>query len=148
MAKSDLPKWYYDACALDVKEVFAEITKKHRANETLISFLALGEAYGNNFNKSDKLAEGFFELIGKLRNNIKIISNEKTNGILRELMEAFPMLDAADALHIATAIKNDCEMIRTADQDMYGIPKKKLLEFCKNQGKKNIFISEVKLKSR
>lgn len=146
MAKTTLPKWYYDANALDVKEVFVEITKKHRANETLISFLALGEAYGNNFNKSDELAESFVELIGKLRDHIKIITNEGTNGILKELMETFPRLDAADALHLATAIHNNCEMIRSGDKDIYGIPEKKLSEFCGTVKKGPIFLSRVKIK--
>jgi len=43
----EIDKYYYDACSLDSRcEIYGEILSKH-PRETIISHLAIGEAYGN-----------------------------------------------------------------------------------------------------
>ncbi len=42
--------WYYDACALDCdKDVYRYIVNK--SNRSLVSYLAIGEAYGKSIKK-------------------------------------------------------------------------------------------------
>ncbi len=136
---SDYKKWYYDACSLDSnKDVYVEIEsniKKHNT-KAIISHLSLGEAFANCHRKGKEQLYAFIDLISNLKDSdlIKVVGNDHTIKELKDIFEVFDGLHAADALHLATAIYNNCEILRTTDNDLLKLPKKKVLEIAKKYG--------------
>lgn len=123
--KGEVPaeRWYYDACALETSIIYDEIINNTRSYRKLTaSFLSLGEAYGNCFRdgKGENAPANFVELINELRklDKLDIVSNadiEDEFEFVRNLCEI--RLEVADAVHLATAIKNRCNIFRTFDDD-------------------------------
>lgn len=135
---------YYDACTLDgSKQTFREILNKDDANNCIISHLALGEAYGNSVQKGDRIADEFLKLVRQLKPYIKIVNHDGIETILGELLQQTDMrVEAADAMHIATAIKYNCEVLRTLDYGMYNMSSSKINAFAGRHGLSIFSISE------
>ena len=127
-------KWYYDACTLDLSETYAELINKKHPKECYVSHLALGEAYANCHLKGRDIAEAFVELIEKMRGYITITKNDGIDRLFNEVREAVPALSITDAIHVATALKNGCNVVRTLDRDVWGIDKKTLAELAAKSG--------------
>lgn len=124
-------RWYYDACALDYDiNIYGEMISKHHPKEVVISFLALGEAYGNCHKKGENQSKQFTALIERLRDikNIHIFNNENVGEYLDQVRGRFPALDIIDAIHLATALYYKCNIVRTTDSDLYNQPSKKVKE--------------------
>ena len=118
-------KWYYDANALDSGKGFYREIINSRPKETLISHLAIGEAYGNCLGKGKEEAMAFTELMDKIRGlfgkyNIKIIGNDDIEKQLDIVRGKIKRISITDAVHLATALKYKCCMFRTSDRDLYG----------------------------
>lgn len=152
--KNGKPKFrfYYDACTLEsTTKAYGEILNGSSTTLTIISHLSIGEAYGNAIDKSDEAAETCVELIEKLRKlkgkSVKIVGNDVGSDVFCDIQETFPTLDHADALHLATAIKNKCDVLRTIDQDLYGLNRKKVHELGARYDIKNLSISKKDLLS-
>lgn len=133
--KSTHPRWYYDACTLDKdRGIFAEIINQKRQKHPKICFfshLALGEAYGNCFLKGKEQTEAFFELIESMRGFVCIVENDGVDRVFKEVREEFPRLGIMDAIHLATAIHLNCEILRTTDRDFHGLRSDAVKEFSK-----------------
>ena len=149
----NIERWYYDACAIDSeKHIYGEIVSKKNPIKPIISHLALGEAYGNccykykkNYNKID----AFCTLIGSLveLHCVEFIGNDDIDSIFTEIKNNFGRLSITDAIHLSTAIKSECNILRTTDPDLLGIPGKKITDFCeKSFGIKNFKITKIKNK--
>ena len=116
---------------------------KKDANNCIISHLALGEAYGNSVQKGDQIADKFLKLVHQLKPYIKIVNHDGTETILSELLRQTDMrIEAADAMHIATAIKHQCEVLRTLDYGMYNMSSTKINAFANKHGLPIFSISE------
>lgn len=145
-------RFYYDACTLEsTTKAYKEILNGEATTLTVISHLSIGEAYGNSIDKGDEAAQTYVELIEKLRKlkskSVKIVGNDIDHGLFYDIQETFPALDHADALHLATAIKNKCDVLRTIDPDLYRLNNKKVHEIGIRHGIRNFSISEKGLLS-
>lgn len=114
-------RWYYDACALEAGIIYDEIINNTRSKRKLTaSFLSLGEAYGNCFrdDKAEDAPEKFIQLINELKkiNKLDIIPNARIEKAFR-FVRATCRLEVSDAMHLATAIRNNCNVFRTFDPD-------------------------------
>lgn len=137
-------RWYYDACALEGEGTIYEIVNTRRyPKESVLSHLSLGEAYGNCFLGGKEKSEAFIELIEKLRRHITIIKNDGIDNQFEEVKAKIPALSITDAIHLATALKNDCSLIRTIDRDLYGIEKNKVHDLGKKFGIEEFSISNM-----
>jgi len=130
-------RWYYDACALDQRNTYYEITNKNPPKEAVISHLALGEAHGNSHSKGSKVADAFIQLIESLRGLIKIVGNDGVESEYESINDIFPYnkfskFTITDRIHLATALKHGCTLFVTTDQFLIkSLPKKKLEELCR-----------------
>ena len=136
---------YYDACTLDSsKKTFGEILNKKDGNNCIVSHLAIGEAYANSFTKQKEVPETFIKLLGQLKPFISIVNHDGIETVLDELLSQKEIrIEAADAVHVATAIKNRCEVLRTLDYGLYNIPNKKIKAFAERYGLPNFSISKM-----
>lgn len=126
-------KYYYDACALESSsEIYKEIVNG-RANDHIVSHLSLGEAYGSCLYKGTEQSEGFIGLITSIKSYIKIVGNDVPEDLLTDIKNDISSLSATDTIHVATAIREGCSVLKTTDNDLLGggIPKK-----CNDLGKK------------
>ncbi len=108
---------------------FFEIINGRHSIKPVLSHLSLGEAFGNCFLKGKEKAGAFIGLIEKLRDYISIIENDGIDNQFEEVKNQVPALSAlsiTDAIHVATALKNGCSVLRTFDRDLYGIAKCKV----------------------
>ena len=113
-------RWYYDACTLKAGIIYDEIINNTRSTRKLTaSFLSLGEAYGNCFRdgKAEDAPEKFFQLIEALKKagKLDLISNAGIEKEFKFIRENCGILEVSDATHLATAIKNGCNIFRTFD---------------------------------
>lgn len=144
-------KWYYDACALDSGlETYSEIINKNHPIKPIVSHLSLGEAYGNCHGriKSKEASEAFIDLINRLKalNKLNIVGNDGINDIFDEIRNDIPHLSITDLMHLATAIKNKCNIFRTIDDDFINlsdINKKKIKEIAEKSYTPNFVIRRV-----
>ena len=122
-------RWYYDACTLDERfyQIFVrDLTGKHCSRKGIISHLALGEAYGNVFEKGREETEAFLGLIENLRQYIEIVGNDVDDDLIRNIQGIVSSrVDITDVIHLATAIENDCQNVFSIDGDLADIPRKK-----------------------
>ncbi len=140
-------KWYFDACALDFDpdQSVKDITNKTAI--AYISHLSLGEAYGNclrkNFDKTGEDANEaifiFTNFVRRLKGFVNIIGNDDIDDIFSELRDTF-RLSITDAMHLATAIKNECNVFRTADPD-FNVDRKKINDYVKKRNGREFAIS-------
>lgn len=139
-------RWYYDSCTLDRKEAYAEIINAARKYGIvcLTSYLGIGEAHGTCLVKGEEQTEALLELLSKLGQMMRIVDNDDIDKELSEVRKEFPSLTFTDAIHLATAIKYKCENLRTNDQDLIGLPKKKVLEVAQKHGCPKFAISYLK----
>ncbi len=138
------PKWYYDACALRYsRSIVDEIRGKSIRNEIVISYLTLGEAYGTCCNESEELEEFFNELFEDVKGHVTIISNHVSDILLSKIRDECKIIKVIDAIHLATAIKNGCEVFRTADRDIYGLTNVTRKRLRKISGISNFKISKI-----
>lgn len=145
MTKTKEPeKWYYDACALEKDVAIHDLVNK--LNKTVcVSHLALGEAYGNCVKKGGDAVEAFMKLIAQLNDAkfIEIVGNDADFGDMESIKKVVTRIDMADAVHIATAKKNECCKLKTSDRDLLGITGKKLQELNMELGIKNFNIIKI-----
>lgn len=144
-------KWYYDACALENEMILKEIMKMNRKYPRLhiISHLSLGEAYGSCCNKGKEAASSFLDLMEKLLDryfeNIKIVGNDCPKKIIDYIRKNF-VLSITDALHLATAVKNKCCILRTTDYHLYNLSKQKIRGLKEKFNLSQFAITEMKRK--
>ena len=121
-------RWYYDACSLEYKSCYGEIlsNNRHHKIRAIASHLSLGEAYANCRIKGGEQANAFIELMTQLGNLLNIVENDGIDRIFAKIREGFPALSITDAIHLATAIAYKCEVMKTEDPDLCGLPKKKV----------------------
>lgn len=134
---TNIRKWYYDACVLDEsKNTYYEIINKNPkfSITSITSHLGLGEAYGNCRKKGEEQAEAFISLINKLGNRLDIVGNDDIEKELIRILEVFPALSITDAIHLATAIRCKCEILRTIDPDLHRLPHKKVRKLAEEFG--------------
>src|SRR3989344_9192689 len=155
MAKSEnQQKWYYDACALDNdKHAYGEIYNggKRNGRIALAGNLSIGEAYGSNYRKKgQETANSFLDLLRQLlaiRSNgatgLEIVHHKGIRDIFKEIQDRFPRLDIEDAIHLATAIKNGCCELRTADSDLYKLPAKEVKELATKFGNNAFVVTQM-----
>lgn len=143
--KAIKPKWYYDACALrHGRGIVDEIRGKSIKKDILISYLTLGEAYGSCCNESEEFEEFFKDLFENIKKYITIVSNHVPDRLFNEIREECKTMKVADAMHIATAIENGCEILRTADRDIHGLTNATRKRLREISGIPNFKISKVK----
>ena len=110
-------KWYYDACTLDKsKKTYSEIVNSQSYRVSIVSHLSLGEAYANCREKGKEEFESFSSLINILEKYIKVVGNDASQGILDGIRQVFQELEITDSVHLATAIDNKCQVLRTNDR--------------------------------
>ena len=136
--KKKVQKWYYDACALDDdKDTYKEVFRgKKKGIVAVASNLSIGEAYGNSYKKKgQEAAEAFIDLIGRL-NKIKAFEIVNHTGIDKKFKQvrSATRLSITDAMHLATAMSNECCNLITADSDLYDLPKESLKDISKECG--------------
>jgi predicted nucleic acid-binding protein len=142
-------KWYYDACALDYDlDVYGEMTSKNNPKQIVLSHLALGEAYGNCYLDGEEKARLFIQLLERLReifnkHQMLIVRNENIYKQFGKVREHFEVLDIADAMHIATALKHKCNNIRTIDSDLAGLQKLKVRQLGEEFEIDNFVITKI-----
>lgn len=123
--------WYYDSCTLDKsKSDYGEMFNRTPPIKPVISFLSIGEAFGNSYLKGEYQLDAFVDLMKALKPFIKVVENDGSTNTLTRVREVFTALSITDALHIATAIENNCVCVRTTDRDLYGLSKEGLKELC------------------
>ena len=141
------PRHYYDACTLEQRMAYTEIINRKNPNFSVISHLSLGEAYGNEFAKGEVASRAFTNLIEKMRDYFHLAGNDGVDAILLKVKEYFPRLSITDAIHLSTAIKNQCLAFRTADLDLYGLDDKKVKKLASEFELPNFCISKMDNKS-
>jgi predicted nucleic acid-binding protein len=123
-------KWYYDACTLDKKtNIYHEIINRTE-KRSIISHLAIGEAYGSCRVKGADQASAFIELIRSLDAHIEVVGNDiKRRGVdIATIKDAFPKLTLSDLVHLATAIDLGCSIMKTSDCHLYDLPVQEVKE--------------------
>ncbi|MFT4326546.1 MAG: PIN domain-containing protein [Candidatus Woesearchaeota archaeon] len=121
---------YLDACALhESKSMLGQLySKKSKEKiQPITSHLSLGEAIGNILYKKHADPKVFVESIEKFiaKGILKITGNDD----VKKYMEAINLhirLSETDTMHVATAIKNKCDIFITTDSDI--LKQKKALE--------------------
>lgn len=122
-------RWYYDACVLDKnKSAYAEMFNRTPTIQPIISHLSFGEAFANSYMKGQEKLDAFVSLITNLKTYIKVVQNDGSEKVLQEVRATFPALSITDAIHMATALENNCICIKTTDRDFCGLNSKKLNE--------------------
>ncbi|NQU78623.1 PIN domain-containing protein [Candidatus Woesearchaeota archaeon] len=134
---------YYDACTLDVNEdIYRKLLNaKNGKIQPVTSHLSIGEAVGNVCFKLDKRIKS-----GKLdedqaRNDLnlfvthlfncqsagllKVVGNDGVEKILEVVLSKFGGLDLTDCVHLATAMREDCNVLLTMDGEFVKRTKKK-----------------------
>jgi len=136
MSRTDLPKikWYYDACVLDelwFSDIMNEGTNRHCPKMIVLSHLALGEAFGNIYNKKKPEALlAFTDFINSLKKaaHVSVVGNDDDNypSLFDQIRGDVSELSITDAIHVATAIKEECCNIISNDRDINGLSDFKL----------------------
>jgi len=136
MSKTTPPKikWYYDACVLDehsYADIMNEGTRRHCPKTIVLSHLALGEAFGNIYNKQKPEALlAFTEFINTLKENahVSVIGNndDASLSLFDQIRGDVSELSLTDAIHVATAIKEACSNLISNDRDINGLSEFKL----------------------
>ena len=139
--RDKMEAWYYDACVIEREFFYSEITGKTKKYRRFItSNLAIGEAFANRCesSKKDNNPTDFVVLINWLReaNKLEIKSNAgiTIRRLTKTILEDFPFLDIADSVHLATAIKNKCQVFRTTDRHFIEEDQKKIIKLAKENG--------------
>jgi len=130
--------WYFDACALEEKKRLGSLATACSKGGAIVvvSHLSLGEAYGSCVKKDNndisRGGEGerlrtFNSLIQELCNAeyLCVVSNEDIDEILEKTRDYFK-LSITDAMHLATALKHHCQIVKTTDRDLSGLNASKL----------------------
>ncbi|MFA6601435.1 MAG: PIN domain-containing protein [Candidatus Paceibacterota bacterium] len=155
MASTELSeKWYYDACTLDHRlATYGEIINKGHKSYT--SHLAVGEACSSCLlkagdTKNYEILDFFVDLLKKLRNieQLEIVSNDHVESILRKISEIVPVLSITDSLHLATALREQCCVFRTIDNDFNGLTKSVCEELAHENGMSRFAVSSMSPKDR
>jgi predicted nucleic acid-binding protein len=142
-------KWYYDACALEGEKVYDEMyTNTKFKIYPLVSHLSFGEAYGNVLDKGKKQISDFNRLISTVKEHcgLKVVGNDGIKSIYNKIQEINSRLSLTDSIHLATAIKNKCEIFKTRDGDLTNLSyvcKNKFAKFAKSKGCTNFNIQKV-----
>ncbi|NQU82374.1 MAG: PIN domain-containing protein [Parcubacteria group bacterium] len=144
--KSVKPRIYYDASALisQKRDIFDEIAGESIKKDILISYLALGEAYGSCCGDGEEDEEYFRQLFSKIRKFVKIVKNDVSTRLFDSVRSECGRIEICDALHLATAIYYKCEQLRTKDRDLSGIDKNKIKKLAKKYKIPNFAICETK----
>ncbi|MCK5476558.1 MAG: PIN domain-containing protein [Candidatus Aenigmarchaeota archaeon] len=143
-------KWYYDACALDKKvDIYNKIYScKKRNTISLTSALSIGEAYKNCYYKGNDQVNDFVSLINKMSSKygLEIVSNKDIDKQFTKIREKFDHLSITDAIHFATAIRHECEILVSIDNDFTGLNKKDVEGVAKELGLKKFSILDLNKK--
>ncbi len=136
-------KWYYDACTLDLKSTYPEIVnnKKKRSISAVVSHLALGEATGNCHYKGEEKYSAFLDLIYKTLPFVQVVGHDGIGKQMKKVREIFPALAITDCVHLATALKGRCELMRTTDSDLHKLNKAEVKKLGLEMGINNFSIS-------
>lgn len=144
----NMTRRYYDACALDQYYEIINLEKDH-STEAWTSHLGIGEAIFNIIDKTDKDADkkipAFVEYIVDLVRvkRLKVIGHDNIGDWLSKISECLSILQLSDAVHLATALKNDCVAFRTTDTDFTARERKtKIHKFASDNGKPRFRIVE------
>ena len=140
-------RYYYDACALDYdKSILGEIIKNNKFNiKSVVSHLALGEAYANCKLKSEEIEDSFTDLIRSMGSYLTIVHNDGVEGEILKVKEIFPALSITDSMHLAAALKHKCSVLRTRDRDFFGQDSEKLKEIGNHFGITNFCVSKIEI---
>ena len=141
----DSIKWYYDACTLTNREELKEVINsyKNRRVIPIISHLCVGEAFSSSHLKSREKLEAFIELIFSLGDHIKIVENDGIETQLEHVNELFSNMGFCDRIHLATALRWKCVLLKSRDGDFTGITLKKLDEVARKCGYDQIRINKI-----
>ncbi len=134
-------KWYYDANILTYCDwVTGEIiNSKYR--KALISHLALGEAIAGELIKGDEQVHAVLGLVNALKENdvLEIVNHDGIDSNFKAIREdSSNILSIMDAVHLATALHKDCNILRSIDPDLCNMQKKSLkniVNVCCKKGK-------------
>ena len=142
-------RYYYDACTLDLTETYQEITNSKHC-EAVVSFLALGEAYGNTLlYKSEDQLDSFLKFISNLNKAslIFIVGNDDVDHIADEIKASKTgrEMSTTDAIHFATAVREKCSVFRTSDRDFHGCTGKEFAEVAQKYGAYGFSIQKIDL---
>jgi predicted nucleic acid-binding protein len=112
-------KHYFDACTLESGTgVYGLILNKLHPNDVIVSHLSLGEAYGNSLLGGEDKTNAFVGLIQTFQKYIKVVDHDGIDHIIKDIWDCEKIkLKMADAIHLATAIKNGCSVFHTSDGD-------------------------------
>ncbi len=139
------PRWYYDACTLErSKSAYAEMFNSHYPIQAIISHLSFGEAYANAHLKGKEQVDAFVKLMHSLSPYIEVVENDGCDDAFAKVREKFERLKITDAMHLAIAINNGCEIVRTTDRDLYGLPKPDLKSLGQIYGLSSLAITQMK----
>lgn len=142
--KATKQRWYYDACVLDKeKNIFGDIINKDHIKESIVSHLALGEAYGKCLSKGEVQADAFIKLINTLKKYIRVVGNDAPKEILDKVKNKFITLRLADAVHLATAINYKCSVFKTSDYDLYRFSKRETNDLSQDCNGTNLVIHKM-----
>jgi len=139
--------WYYDACTLSSVDVIREIV--NQSHNSVISHLAVGESIANEYSKhgldAGQNAVSLFEqLIGL--GKINIVGHDDVVKPYDSVRERFTSLSITDALHLATAIKYKCTVLKSADGDFCNDPRpSEIKKFVKDEYTFNMKVKKVPL---
>ena len=128
-------KHYYDACMLGTGQLYPLVTSSYGEDIHTFSHLGAGEAICSEHLKKSKspdkrMLENFIAFLSALEDRVTVVGNDCKKNYLRDILEKFPTLEIADALHLATALSNDCIIFHTADPDLTDLDIKTLHELC------------------
>ena len=112
--------WYYDACALNATASVKEITNGKMVS--ILSHLAVGEAVSNEYRKGLERGRTFVEILELMTEaaNMKYVGHDEgaVTRYFYDVRDEFPALSLTDAIHVATAIKHKCKVLKTSDGDL------------------------------
>ena len=133
---------YYDA-NMFIRKCVGEIVNNNSSKgvASITGHLALGEAFGTARRKGQEELESLLGVIEHLGSYLRVVSHDGINDHLALVLEIFPRLAMSDAIHLATALSNDCEILRSSDGDLYGLDKHKLERLCSECGSNKLLIS-------
>ena len=152
--KEPSEKWYYDACTLDDRlNTYAEMINSEHKSYT--SHLAIGEACANCLLKAGKtrdyeLLNLFIDLLKKLRNLgvLEVVGNDGVEVLLSKIKEILPAFSVTDSIHLATALREQCCIFRTIDNDFIGLSKTISKQLSYESGIANFNISMMSSKNK
>ena len=116
--------WYYDACTLSSVDIIGEIVNQN--HNSVISHLAIGESIANEYYKNGvEAGRATVELFEKLVDlgKIKIVGHDDVIKPYDAVRERFSIFSVTDTLHLATAIKHRCTVLKSADGDFCNNPR-------------------------